>query len=483
MNWNQISHLSIAERSALQDQLVKSLFRHQLPYSPFYRQLFKEKNLSFSDFQTTADLAKLPFISKIDLAPTADDAGRPKRFILQPDEALLKQYAPKSLLLKMLSMKASGRSPKPMLEWEYKPIHLHFTTGRSALPTPFAYSARDIETLKESGHRLLEVAGADASLTGLNGFPYSPHLAFWLAYNAMTTIGMTSLQTGGGKIMGTQKIIDALERMKIGLASFIPGYAYHLFREAARQHRDFSSLRYLIFGGDRVSPGLREKVKALARQMGATNLSIQATYAMTEGKTAWIQCNERSGYHTCPDFEFFEVVDTDGRRVGDGESGELVYTALNWRGSLVVRYRTGDMVRGISNEPCPHCGKTVPLIHPDIQRVTEIREFHLTKIKGELINLNEFYPLLSGHPDLEEWQIVLKKRNNDPHDIDEVIITVTPKEGHTPDAIRASVQKMIRDQMVIGVEVEIAPLHELLSRLGMETELKEKRIVDQRPKN
>jgi phenylacetate-coenzyme A ligase PaaK-like adenylate-forming protein len=482
MNWNRVSHLSNEDRRALQNRLVSNLFRHQLPYSPFYRKLFADKGLSFSDIRTTDDLVKLPFVSKADLAPTDDDRAKPRQFMLQPDEHLLKKHASPGLLLKLLSMKLTGRDPKPMLEWEYKPIHLHFTTGRTALPTPFSYSARDILTLKESGKRLLEVSGANSSLVGINGFPYSPHLAFWLTYNAMTTIGMTSLQTGGGKIMGTQKIIDAIERLKAGLATFIPGYAYHLFREAAKQQRDFSNLQYVIFGGDRVSDGLREKVKMYARQLKNDHLKILATYAMTEGKTAWIQCAETSGYHTYPDLEFLEVVDPEGQRVKEGERGELVYTALDWRGSVVVRYRTGDLVPGIMDEPCPHCGRTVPIILPDVQRVSEMKEFHLTKIKGELINLNEFYPILSGHADLEEWQVTLKKRNNDPYDVDEVVITVTPKDGRNNEAVCADVARLIRNQVQLTVEVETAPLQELLNRLGMETELKEKRIVDQRPK-
>lgn len=466
----------------MQNRLFQAMVRHQLPYSPHYRKLFADRNLSFSDFRTTDDLVKIPFIAKSDVAPTESEPGKPKTFMLQPDEELLKKNASKSTLLKLASMKLQRKDPKPLLEWEYKPIHLHFTTGRSALPTAFGYSARDMQMLKETGKRLLEVTGVDPSVVGINGFPYSPHLAFWLTYHAMTTIGMTSLQTGGGKIMGTQKIIDALERMKAGLAAFIPGYAYHLLREAVKQQRDFSNLQHIIFGGDRVNDGFRTKVKALLKELKAENVKLLVTYAMTEGKTAWIQCDEHSGYHTYPDLEFFEVVDPEGQRVKEGEAGELVYTALNWRGSMVVRYRTGDMVRGMTNEPCPHCGKTVPLIYPDIQRVTEMREFHMAKLKGELINLNEFYPLLSAHPGIEEWQVELRKKNDDPHGLDEIIVHLTPKTGMDAHTVQAETQRMLHDKMMLTVQTDIVPLTDLLQRLGMETELKEKRILDNRPK-
>lgn len=479
MDWKKLNQLNQAEIADLQNHLLERFFRHQLPYSPFYQELFKEHKLKWSDFKTTDDLQRLPFISKADLAPTEDDRARPRKFILQPDEKLIKKYASKKLLGQIVWMKMQRKDPKPMLEREYKPIHIHFTTGRTALPTPFTYSARDINVLRETGERLLDVIGVPRDQVAINGFPYSPHLAFWLAYNALTKLGMTSVQTGGGKIMGTTKIIDAIERMKASLLMFIPGYAYHLLREAAKQKRDFSNVKYMVFGGERVSQGLREKVRSLLQEMGAQLPQIYATYAMTEGKTAWIQCAESTGYHTYPDLEFFELVDKDGNRVE--ENGELVYSALDWRGSVVMRYRTGDLVKRINYEPCPSCGKTVPQIYPDIQRSSDVKEFHLTKVKGELVNLNAFYPLLSGMNEIDEWQVRLKKKNNDPHDLDEIELAVAPKPGVDFHQYKSLLEKQIHNEIGVSAHIIEEKTNELLTTLGMETELKEKRIVDLRP--
>lgn len=481
MLWKQIASLSEEQRQRLQNKKLRAFLKHQLPYSPYYRALFQRYDLSMTDIQTTDDLVKLPFTSKEDLAPREDDRARPRQFILQPDEHLLKAHAPKALLLTLLWKKLLHQDPKPLLEWEYKPIHLHFTTGRTALPTPFAYSARDIEMLKETGSRLLNVTGISPSEVGINAFPYSPHLAFWLTYYAMAKVGMMGLATGGGKIMGTQKIIDAIERLKAGLVTFIPGYCYHLLREAVKQKRDFSSLKYILFGGERVNDGLREKVRELLATLGATNVQILATYAMTESKTAWIQCAEHSGYHLYPDLEFIELVDDDGRRVRDG-GGQIVYTALDWRGSVVMRYKTGDLAKGIEYGTCQYCKRTVPRIIADIQRSSDVKEFHLTKVKGELVNLNNFYPLLSGTKELEEWQVSIKKRNNDPYEVDEIVVTVALKPNIDASAFLPLLKKRIDTEMAVGVTITEQPLEAILARLGMETELKEKRIIDERPR-
>ncbi|PIY96723.1 MAG: hypothetical protein COY66_03360, partial [Candidatus Kerfeldbacteria bacterium CG_4_10_14_0_8_um_filter_42_10] len=321
LNWRKLSHASEEEIKKIQNKRLKYLIKHEIPYHPFYREWFKKNNLSFNDIETTDDLVKLPFVSKADIAPTEEDRGKPKQFMLQPDEELIKKHASKGKLLKIIGQKILKKDVKRKLEWEYKPIHLHFTTGRTALPTPFGYTARDLEYLKESANRLLDVINIDRNQVAINAFPYSPHLAFWLAYYGLTTIGMTSLATGGGKVMGTQKIMDAIERLKAGLILFIPGYCYHLLREAVKQKRDFSNVKYVIFGGERVSDGLRMKVKEFLKELGAEDVQIFATYALTESKTAWIQCTEESGYHIYPDLEFFEVIDKEGNRVKAGEPG------------------------------------------------------------------------------------------------------------------------------------------------------------------
>mgnify|MGYP001567170084 CR=1 FL=1 len=474
--------MSAGELREMQNQKLRWFFRHKLPYSPYFRAMFEKNKLRWSDFKTTDDLRKLPLISKADIAPTEDDRARPRKFILQPDEHLIKKHATKGELLRLVKMKVMKEDAKAVLEKEYKPLHLHFTTGRTALPTPFTYSAYDLDMLRETGRRAFNVAGFASSNVGLNAFPYSPHLGFWLAYYGLLEAGITALATGGGKVMGTQKIMDSMERLKVNVVTMIPGYCYHLLREAVKQGRDFSNLKYIVFGAERVSPAFREKVKELLVQVGATEVQILATYASTEAKTAWIQCAEHTGYHLYPDLEFIELVDDEGKRVAEGQPGEIVYTALDWRGTVVVRYRTGDLAQGIEYNPCPSCGRTVPRILPDIQRRSEMKEFRLTKVKGELVNLNNVFPIMSGIKGLDEWQLVIRKRNNDQFDLDEIVISASPKDGANFAQVEDEIKKKMHAEMQVGVIVEQKTTAQLTESLGMETELKEKRILDSRPK-
>ncbi len=474
MEWSTIQYLKPEKIKRLQDKLLGNYIKTQIPYHPFYSSLFKKNRISFSDIRTIDDLKKLPFTTKEDIAPTDKNPNKFVDFVLQPNEKLIKQYAPLSKKIRIIFNKES-------IFYEYKPVHLHFTTGRTANATPFLYSACDLQRLEEAGKRMMEVFGISHDNVLINAFPYAPHLAFWQTFFAAKGANVFSLHTGGGKILGTSRIISSAQSMKATVLAGMPGYLYHLLRTAKDQKRNFRSLNLVILGGERVPAGLRGKLKDFLISMGARNPRILSTYAFTEGKCAWVECKEESGYHTYPDFEFIEAVDKNGERVNEGEKGEIVYTSLDWRGSAVLRYKTGDMTKGLYYDKCS-CGRTVPRIDGAIERSSEYKEFMLTKIKGSLVNLNAFFPIMMSGKDIEEWQIEIRKKNNDPYDIDELIVYVTPKKKANFEKLREELKIKISKEAEVTPEIVKIELKELLQRLGMETELKERRIVDNRKK-
>ena len=165
-------------------------------------------------------------------------------------------------------------------------------------------------------------------------------------------------------------------------------------------------------------------------------------------------------------------------------SSDLVYTALDARGSVVLRYRTGDFVRGgITYAPCPHCRRTVPRVSSDITRLSDVKDMRLSKIKGALVDFNNFSSVLSDIKMIDEWQIELRKHNNDPFDVDEVVVYVSPKSG----CDRARLEEEVKKKILLSTEVtpnrvDFLELPELVRRLELETASKEKRIIDNRPK-
>jgi len=471
VDFNKLARLSPEKINLLQNKLLRNFIRSQIPYHPYYRSLFKKNKISFSDIKTTDDLKKLPFTAKEDIAPTANEPKKFIGFVLQPDKKLIRQYAPLNKKLKIIFSKDS-------VYYEYKPVHVHFTTGRTANATPILYTAYDLQKLEEGGKRMFDILDLNTRDIVINAFPYAPHLAFWQTFYAAKGANILSLHTGGGKILGTEKIIRTIESMKATCLAGMPGYLYHLIRTAKDKKADFSSLSSVIFGGERVPLGLRHKIKKDLASIGSKKPRILSTYAFTEGKSAWVECKEESGYHLYPDFEFVEIVDKNGEKINEGEKGEIVYTSLGWRGSVFLRYKTGDISK-LHYEKCS-CGRTLPRIDGAVERSSEYKEFKLTKIKGSFVNLNAFFQIMMANKEVEEWQIEIKKKNNDPYEIDELIVYVAPKKNANFERLKRNLKNEIIAQTEVTPEIVKVELKELLKLLGMETELKEKRILDNR---
>ncbi len=485
-----ISQKSREEIRAIQNKKLYKFINEQLyPFSPYYRHLFDRHKINPRKIRALEDLRYIPFTSKKDLIPSDAGSERIKDFILQPDREKIRRAWPFSRLLRMAAVSAlkGNQFLAEQMARQYRPIFITFTTGTTARPVPFLYSAYDIENLYNSGQRMIELFQIKADDHLVNLFPYAPHLAFWQVVFGGLSAGVLVLSTGGGKVLSSEGNVNAILRMKPSVILGVPSYVYHIFRLAQEKGHDLKFVKRVILGASKVSLAFKTRLANLLSSMGAKDVSIFGTYGFTEARSAWAECpappGVSSGYHLYPDKEIFEVVDPQtGDVKKEGEDGELVYTAIDGRGSVVIRFRTGDFVRGgITYEPCPYCRRTVPRISSDITRFSDVRDFKLSKIKGTLVDLNNFTQALNEIEAITEWQIELRKKDNDPYEIDEVIIYAALKNGV--------------DQSVLGEEIkrkvalctEVSPnnviflsLEEIVRRLELETASKEKRILDLR---
>ncbi|MBL8862180.1 MAG: AMP-binding protein [Planctomycetes bacterium] len=484
--WTGLCRADTAELRRLQDARLALHVRERLvPFSAHYRRVFDAAGLKPRDVRSVADLARLPFTTKADLLAAQSDPARKRDFVLVPTPELIRAHWPLAKKLKLLSEEA-----KETLRREYTPNFVTFTTGRSADPVVFAYTPHDMRILSEVGARMLDVHGIQDPLARIvNMFPFAPHLAFWQTAMAGLETGRMMLSTGGGKVMGTAGNLRLAERLQPHVLIGTPGFVYHLLREGAERGTRLDAVNLVILGAEKVTPGMKHKMAEALARMGSKQVVISGTYGFTEARMAFSECPAdpavSPGYHIYPDLGVFEVVEPEtGRVLGEGQTGELVYTPIDGRGTIVCRYRTGDLaVGGVTWEPCPACGRTVPRIAGELRRVSDQRAMNLTKIKGTLVDLSSLGSVISNLPEVEEWQVVLQKKDDDPHELDELVVRVSTRPGTD----RAPFEKKLREELMVGVEVapngvEFKTTPEMLEVLGMETEMKEKRFLDRRPK-
>lgn len=491
-NWDR---MSFDEQREYRNRKLSYYIRTQLyPYSPFYRKLFDDNRVKPEDIRAVEDLRRLPFTYKADIAPSADDPMRFNRFILQPDDELVKKYMPRPQLARLRSDRLfKGDEYVKTCMWrKYAPVHIQFTTGRTGLPTPIMYAGGDVERMSEAGRRILELSGFGTEFrydqaAVVNAMPFAPHLGFWMVTKGLDRTGTLSLHSGGGRILGTRRIISSVEGMKATGIVGMPGYVYHVLRAAAEKGGDFSSVRLVLVAGERVPKGMKEKMGEFLESMGAKDFYVLGALGFTEARKGYSECvpGADTGYHLYPDLDYIELVDPEsGEPVGEGEDGELVYTCLEGQGSSVIRFRTGDMVKGgIVFEPCPSCGRTVPRLASDISRSEQVKGLSLTKIKGTLVDQGAFFTVLRDNPNVKEWQVEIRKEGGDPYEVDVVDVYIAAEEGADLEDLSSEIDS----QLAISAEIkpnriEFVPLDELVERLMTESGLKELHVVDKRPK-
>jgi len=177
-------------------------------------------------------------------------------------------------------------------------------------------------------------------------------------------------------------------------------------------------------GGEQTSRALREEI--------ADRLDVVVTehYGLSElfgGGIATECAAARDGVHVWEDQFYVEIVDPEtGRRVPEGQEGELVLTSLTKEAMPLLRYRTGDTA-SMTTEVCS-CGRT----HLRVS-VTERRRNALsigdttvypTAIEHELLTVPETAPYyridLRDAPGGDELQITIERRRDQPIDRDAV---------------------------------------------------------------
>ncbi len=489
-SWQGLTSLTAGQIKDLQNSRLRAFINTQVyPFSPFYRKLFDDHHIDPRQIRSKADLRRIPLISKADLM----DKNNPekfKEFVLHPDKDLISRYWPKSRLMG-LALKAmlTRQSAQAILTREYLPIFMTFTTGTTNAPVPFLYSRYDLDNLSVSGARMVGLFDIRGEERIMNLFPFAPHLAFWQTFFGAIEAGIFGLSTGGGKVMGTEGNLTALMRIKPAGILGVPSYIYHLVRHAQERGHDLSFLKKIVLGAAKVNCAYKQKLSGMLSAQGAKNVYIFGTYGFTEARSAWAECpadnQVSSGYHLYPDKEIFEIIDPDTGEVReDGADGELVYTSLDARASVMLRYRTGDFVKGgLTLGICPYCRRMGLRLSSDITRLSDTKDMHFSKVKGTLVNFSHFADVLDSISEVDEWQLEICKHNNDPYDVDELMVYITPHNGADPSRLSALIKdKLTGATEVSPNEIKFMTLDEMVKRLQLDTANKEKRILDIRPK-
>jgi phenylacetate-CoA ligase len=337
---------------------------------------------------------------------------------------------------------------------------VHMSSGTTGNPILNPYTEADIRQWAEVMARCYVAAGVGQAdviqiipsfglFTGGFGFHYGAE-----------AIGAMVIPTGAGRTLLQLRLMRDLGTTVVAA---IATYPLRLVEVARQQRFDLGSLRLRvgIFGSEMWSDELRARIE---RDLGLRTFDI---IGMTEtgGPGMGIDCEARAGIHVWEDHYHVEIVDpvTD-RSCSDGTEGELVVSTLTREGLPLVRYRTHDVTRVLSREPCA-CGRTMLRIDRLRGRTDDMVIY-----KGD-----NFYPrqvetvLLRQHGIGHEYQIVLESDGGG-----ERMTVIAETEGAESGA-GERVKRELQDLLALSPEVRLVPHGAIERREG-----KSVRVVDRR---
>jgi phenylacetate-CoA ligase len=248
---------------------------------------------------------------------------------------------------------------------------MHVTSGTTGEPVAVGFTRHDHEANSAVGGEAFRIAGVrpdDIVAHCLNYALYAGGIADHMALEAS---GATVVPVGTGQ---SRRLLELIPRLGItaifGTLSY-PAYLAARARELALDPRSLG-IRRIVTAGE-PGAGLAAVRSEIEQAWGAT---VVDSFGMSDvWSTMGGACEEGEGVHlTVEDHAVLELVDPDsGERIqlGDGATGEFVWTHMRREASPLLRYRSADLGR-VWTSPCA-CGRTTPRIRIDARRDDMLR--------------------------------------------------------------------------------------------------------------
>jgi hypothetical protein len=107
----------------------------------------------------------------------------------------------------------------------------------------------------------------------------------------------------------------------------------------------------------------------------------------------------------------------------------------------------------------------------------------LDKIKGTLVDFNELEHVLDDMPRVGSWQIELRKANDDPLEVDELVLHVCLADGGEESSVSQEIRRCLFERAELHANrIEFHTDAEMRRLQGVGEKLKEQKVVDRRSK-
>jgi len=427
--WNQqIETMPRTDIQKIQLEKLKEQVKYCYENSSFYRKKFDQVGLKPEDIKTLDDLKKIPFTVKNDL----------------------KENYPYGMVT---------TKPEEIVE-------IHASSGTTGNPIVGAYTKNDMDVWSELVARCIYTTGGRPQDIIHVSYGYGLFTGGLGLHYGTQKLGARVIPASGGN---TERQIKLMKDLGATILACTPSFAVYLAETMVKAGLDPKKelkLKRGIFGAEPWSNQIRQRIE------GEIGLEAYDIYGLTElcGPGVSVECEEHDGLHVWEDHFIVETINPEtGEQVAPGEEGELVFTTLTKKGMPMLRYRTRDISRLVT-EKCK-CGRT----HTRMMRVTG-RSDDMLIIRGVNVFPSQIEYCVMCYPELAAQYLIVVDR---PGALDTFVVKVElcEKAANNPKVDTSTLKRDIsnRIQVVTGISAEI----EILKPGELpRTEGKAKRVVD-----
>lgn len=376
----------------------------------WYRNQMDEMGVKPSDIKTLEDVRKLPFTDK---------------------SALRKTFP-------------YGMFAVPLEEV----VELHASSGTTGKPIVVGYNRHDMDVWNDCIMRLVQMAGVVPTDRVQMAFGYGMFTGGFGLHYGLQRLGCMMIPAGSGN---TERQIQMIRDYGSTVLVATPSYALHVCEVGEQMGLDWekSTLRVGLFGGEPCPPALKAEIESRMHIVCTDNYGL--TEVMGPGVSG--EClASREMQHIAEDHFLWEVVDPNtGEPVPEGEMGELVLTPLDKQTIPVLRYRTHDLTRVIT-EPCA-CGRTSARMQKVRSRCDD-----MLIIRGTNVFPSQVEDVLSGIEGVTpHYRIVVDNETG----LDRMVVHVELKPEafsdsfEEMDAFRKRIEKELKSVMLVASKVKL----------------------------
>lgn len=437
----EISKLSRAQITALQERRLREMLVFAKNNSPWYAERFKHIN---ADTFKLSDLAQIPIMSKNDLMDNWDTIVTDNRLKLVEVSKFMVEQTGCDLFYGYHIFGSGGSSGRRgIFVWDPEELS-------TMLAGWLRYAYRDDFQNIKPNERM--VVASVASVIPVHLGPF--------IYPAKVIPQMQSIVLGADYPIET--LIDALNKHQPTHLNGYPSIVSRLAEHAL--HGDLKiSPRRLILGSEPLFPQMLETINKAWPTAIVNNL-----YGCTDTGAHAIGCDySGSNLHLNEDLVIIEPVDIHNTPVKIGQkSDKILATTLHHKSLPLFRYELDDSIT-VSDKPCP-CGASFKLIESITGRNEDNFVYHKNIVAVPLLFCNVFYKyegideyqVFQTENGVKVWFISADYAKPDVTKIQSVLITALEKIGLKDPEVSIELVNKLKRHPLTGKLKRFVSIHE-----------------------